>query len=256
MSRGTKTSRSTKGSAHFPRTYEKFANGFVELLLHPANGWLRQYFFCNGFTSPIGSIPELALDILAATQSEFLVRQDVFEGVQNKDKEFLIEYVKRNLARTRPKEDSLFSLLNALESRRLRKEVRALTTIFQTHRGPKPKISREEYGELLSTADTLAPLIEKLLKFSQNTQRTLDEMLTFWEKDHPEGSKFLRRNKLPFEKASADRQLLVRAKSLPKRAQVLADALAGSEFKLSLRTSLDIVRAQRKLIKNAPQIAD
>jgi hypothetical protein len=50
-----------------------------------------------------------------------------------------------------------------------------------------------------------------------------------------------------------DAKLYKRAKKIPQRARLLADALAGSDYGLSFRTSLDNVRTTRKRSLPSPE---
>jgi hypothetical protein len=100
---------------------------------------------------------------------------------------------------------------------------------------------------VLEAARLLEPAILKLLAFPKTT-RTLGEAVHYLRNDHPIACEFLTRHLQRFQQALDDPTLLVRAKEKTKgRAKVLAEAIAGADYKLQFSTSRERVRRARKL---------
>lgn len=234
-------------------TQKQFAETFADHLLIPENDWLRHFFTCDGFSRPINSHQDLAIAIIESRNWEFFVPVSLYEALKNRDKPALVKYLCQRIKKSSPSNASLDHILKLLHSRTLRDEVRKLASIFQLQRGPKPKIRRDEYGVLVARADALAPLIEKvLMNLDTKTKRSIREMLDYLTADHPDECAYLKRYVDYFEQALADTELLKRAHKRVRRARVLADALAGVEFKLRFRTSLDRVRSMRRSYSIGP----
>jgi hypothetical protein len=69
--------------------YTQFAQKFVNLMLQPDYEWLRHYFLTGGFTYPIGSVKQLAFDIVGATERDFFAPKETADAVLNRDHEKL-----------------------------------------------------------------------------------------------------------------------------------------------------------------------
>lgn len=227
--------------------YKRFAERFVDLMLDPDKYWLLQYFIHGGFTYSAHSLAELALDIIAAPDRLYLMPKDIFDAAIDGNREKLIAYVMSDLQETRPSVENLFRTLKALSASELRRSVEEAAGIFKLRRGPNPKIPVHKYPELAVRAAQLTPVIYKLLaELEQGTKKSLRDLLEFWKEDHPEACSFL----LPYlgrlQQALNDQGLIKRGAKIKSRARVLADALAGSDYGLTFRTSLDRVRSARK----------
>ena len=113
--------------------------------------------------------------------------------------------------------------------------------------GPRSRVPTHDYPKLARLGDNLAPVILILLQEqAAKTKRTMKEILEFRENDFPEESAFLLRHLLRLESVLKNKALLKRAKKLPTRARLIADAMAGSEYDLEPRTSVERTREGRR----------
>jgi hypothetical protein len=244
--------RIPKGQDQDPRPsdaeYTKFAEKFVDLMIHPDHPWLLHYFLAGGFTVFPQSIQELAVDIIREAQrGEFLVLKELADAAEARDRRRLIPLVKSSLVDTNPSSKSMDAILRALRPSALRGAIRELECIFKLQRGPNPKIPIHKYPELATRSDMLKPIIERLLlELKSATKVPISEFLKLWKIDHPEGCNFLLCHLSRLQQAMADPSLLKRGTKIKSRARVLADALAGTEYKLTFRTSLDRTAAARR----------
>lgn len=119
--------------------------------------------------------------------------------------------------------------------------------MFKGQRGPKPKIPKRDYPKLAARGDQLKPVIHKLLvELASGTKRAVSELFEFWKVDHAEACNFLLHHISRLERALKDQRLLKRATRIEARAALLADALAGSDYGLRFRTSIERTREGRR----------
>lgn len=124
----------------------------------------------------------------------------------------------------------------------------AAKNIFPTKPGPTPKAARREYPKMAQLGDRLAPVCEIVLsELQKETKHTVKEILDFVALDHPAEAAFLLKFLARFESALKDEKLASRAKGLKARARLMADAMAGAEYGLELRTSLERTREGRRM---------
>jgi hypothetical protein len=235
------------------RAYTRFADQFTDMILDPNKEWLIEYLMARGFeTVPTWeelNSDKFALSVLDKLRlGSWLVEQWLYEALRAKDREKLVPYFK-NLAQSGGlAKDDLDRLLAVGKSAVLRESLKKLGASFSSHRGPQPKLPVWRYSELLKTAELLKPAIQKVLELAGTTSRTLPETLQYLQKDHSLACEFLFRHSNVLEQALVDPRLLRRAKkSIPARARVLADAMAGKDHKLTFSTSIERVRQARRL---------
>lgn len=234
--------------------YEQFASEFVDLLLVPENEWLRCYFLKGGFTRPIQSISELAINIVQSIDAEVIMSAELLDALQSGDRKYLIGYVKTNLRKAQLSVAELSRIFRSLNSSKLRKTIIQTGNIFPADSGPAPKIPHYKYQEIADIGLQLAPVIEELLiGRDRRSRHSTEDILKHEMKDHPEACAFLLRHLHRLDEAFSDAKLYKRAKKIPQRARLLADALAGSDYGLSFRTSLDTVRDTRKRSLPSPE---
>jgi hypothetical protein len=88
--------------------------------------------------------------------------------------------------------------IDSTKSETLKRSLKGFRATFRFRRGPRPQVNREDYAILVTTAEFLRPAILKLLGELDSTTRTLREILTYLQKDHPEACKFLMRQPSAF----------------------------------------------------------
>jgi hypothetical protein len=228
--------------------YRQFAQRFVDLMLHPDHPWLLHYFLVGGFSYPLESSKDLALDIIDSTKRDFLAPKEKADAVLDRDREKMISLVNRDMEESKPDKKMLEKTFEALRPSALRRSIREAESIFKLHRGPNPKIPIHKYPELALWSARLTPVLEKLLReLESGSGRPISDYLEFWRKEHSEACDFLLRYLARLQQALGDAGLAKRGTKIKSRARVLADALAGSEYELTFRTSLERVRSARKL---------
>jgi hypothetical protein len=246
MKHKTTSENRNRKAEHFSAKYGGFAEQFADLVLHPDYDWLRRYFLAGGFTHPVGSARELAIDILRADGEGVLIPKETLDMVRNRDREKLIAFVRANLEQAKPNPDELFRHLQILHPTVLRREIKKMEGAFALHRGPIPKMPRHKHLELLELSDRLVLVLEKLLRELQSgTKRPISDFLLFWKQEHPKACSFLLKRLPLLHLALGDKGLQKRGIKIETRARVLADALAGSEY-WTLRTSYDRTTTARR----------
>lgn len=115
--------------------------------------------------------------------------------------------------------------------------------------GPASKLSPYEYPSLAELGDRLSPLVLLLLKEDAGSGRTLQQMIEYQNNDFPTESAFLLKHLDRLESILKDKALLKRAKKLPTRARLIADAIAGAEYDFEPRTSLERTRQGRRMAR-------
>lgn len=194
---------------------------------------------------------KFALDVLRCLEREpGLVEASVVKALTKRDRNALAAWILRHTIRCRLTTDQMALLLDCASSTTLRKSFKALRKTINSEPGAKPKISLEQYPELLETAERLRPALLKFLAIPK-TSRTLGETLSYLKKDHRRACEFLSRHIVHFQRALDDPKLRNRAKkSIKGRARVLAEAMAGSDYQLTFSTSREFLRKARLLSEN------
>ena len=234
--------------------YQQFAEHFIDAILDPVRPWLVEYLLKREFP-PTPSEDDIAsgrfaIKVHEAIDLEKLGPLWLYEAIQKRDKETLVPWAKREAMDRKLTKDEIRRQLDSTKSETLKRSLRGFRATFRFRRGPKPQIPRDDYVLLLTTAEFLRPAISKLLAELGSTTRTLREILTFLQKDHPEASKFLMRHEMTLEKALQDPALLKRAQYRPAaRARVIANAMAGCEYGLAFSTSIERVREAKLRLK-------
>lgn len=235
--------------------YRRFAEQFVDGLLDSKQPWITQYLLAGGFTR----IPtweklrsrKFAFEVQEALESDSdLWEEWLYEAITKRDRDKLIPYIVQRCELCEIDEDGMARLLASVTPTVLQASQKQLEKKFTFHPGAKAKIPLSQYPHLVKTAELLQPAILSFLKLPPTT-RTLPERLHYLRKDHPEASKFLTVYIDCFQEALHSRVLLQRAKkNIEARARVLAEALAGSEYKLKFSTSREYLREARLLAQN------
>jgi hypothetical protein len=173
--------------------------------------------------------------------------------IESKNRVALISTLRDNFFSGRPISRKEMSALFAfIDPSFVSNVFRQVADSFKMQQGRPAKLNPSDYPRLAARADSLFPLTHKILnELAQGTKKTLLELLTFWRTDYPEAAPFLLSFCDQFERAVADQGLQKRRKTLPGRARLLADALAGAEFGLTLKTSIERVGEVRRSVRRS-----
>ena len=160
----------------------------------------------------------------------------------------LLILIKEAFRRDPPTYDQAQRLLH-LDPRALwRKGLVEAAEPFKGERGIPAKIETTEYVDLAAWSDQLAPACKKILVDVEATPaRSLTVIVEGCRKEYPDTGTFLLRHIEQLESAMKDPELLNRVKKINTRARLLADAMAGAEYGLTLRTSIERARTGRRV---------
>jgi len=248
----------TKPQRRLPATqaeYQQFAEQFIDAVLDPVRPWLVEYLLKREFP-PVPSEDDiasgrLAIKIHEAISLDTLSPWWLYEAIQQRDRETLVPWAKHEAMDRKLTKDEIRRQLDSTKSETLKRSLKGFRATFRFRRGPKPQINRDDYVILLTTAEFLRPAVSKLLAERESTTRTLREILTYLQKDHPEACTFLMHHELTLETCLADPKLLARARHRPAaRARVIANAMAGCEYGLAFSTSIERVREAKLRLKH------
>lgn len=231
--------------------YQRFAEQFVDGILDSRQPWLVQYLLAGGFskipTEDEINSGDLALGILSLLERDWLVEQWKADAFRTRDRPPLVAWIKETISKQKRTKDEMSRLLACVNSKVLKRSLKALQKKLAFRPGANPKLPADQYSVVLGTAELLEPAISQFLAFPK-TSRSLGDTLHYLKKDHPKACEFLNRYVQRFHQALDDPALLQRAKkNTEARARVLAQAMAGSDYDLSFSTSRERVRQARRL---------
>jgi len=130
----------------------------------------------------------------------------------------------------------------------IRQEFEKVAKAIKRKVGPKPKANAADFPKMAALGSGLAPIIEKLLgELAAGTKSTIREHLVFWTKDHPTECEFLISHLARLEEILKNRDFLKRATRPKARARLIADAMAGTNYKP--RTAVERVREGRRRLR-------
>jgi hypothetical protein len=113
--------------------------------------------------------------------------------------------------------------------------------------GRKRKVSPEQWPVMLARSEALQPTIRALsMARHAAPKRDLTECLQYIAKDYPSTTEFLLKHEARFRQLYADKKLLGQVATEDSGYRLLADAMAGAEFDLSPRYSIQICRTARR----------
>jgi hypothetical protein len=122
--------------------------------------------------------------------------------------------------------------------------------------GRKRKISPEQWPVLLERSQQLQPAIWALIKAHRVVRkRSLNECLRYIEADYPEQTGFLLAREARLKQVLADKKLLGQVATEESTCRLVADAIAGAEFALSARYSLQLCRTARRNLSHRKRAA-
>jgi hypothetical protein len=249
--------------------YLRFAEQFVDLLVDRKRSWFVRYIVTGGLDRfptneeiDSGDFALRVLKHLKRLETE-LIEVSLYEALKTGDREMLVPYTKQWATEAAFSREDLRMLLKMGNSSTLQGSYKRLNSEFDFRPGGKIKISPAQYDKLLKRAEQLRPAIEKILRELSSTTHTLEKILDYCRKDRPAACNFLSLHLQRFQQALNDKRVMNRAtKRIVARAGVLADAMAGTEYRLAFSTSIEKVGEARRAARrqgppsNSPQISD
>jgi hypothetical protein len=130
----------------------------------------------------------------------------------------------------------------------LRKFLLAEADKFKGKQGPRPRLSPNSDKELVSRADSLYPVLLRVLReLELGTKRSVAEVLDFLLPDYESRVTYVRRHILKLEEVLRNPpKHLKDAKRIETRARLLAAGLAGCDDGYAFNTSVEKVRQARR----------
>lgn len=178
------------------------------------------------------------------------------DAVRDKDRTALVGFIRRGLLKDGVSArdarallafpEKISSFLGSELPRRLKKD-------FPVKLGRKANVQQRDYPEIAKMGERLAPVCELVVREqARKTKRTVPQILDFLAIDYPEEVSFLLKHLPRFEAVLKNKNLAKRATKTESRARIMADAMAGADFNLRPRTSLERARTGRRMLKRNP----
>ncbi|HEX2712765.1 MAG TPA: hypothetical protein VHM88_11150 [Candidatus Acidoferrales bacterium] len=129
-----------------------------------------------------------------------------------------------------------------------RKGLLEVAELFKGARGIPARIELSEYPEIAELGDRLTSACKKILvDLASTPNRSLTAIVEECREADAEAGTFLLRHLERLESALKDPGLLNRAKKVDTQARLLAYAMAGAQYDLTPRTSIERARTGRRL---------
>ncbi len=174
--------------------------------------------------------------------------KELAEATEKRDRGKIVAAFKAEILANPPNVGQALAVLQLNKPERWRSFLKGVGQAFKAKVGRKPKLPRGSFPELAAKSDQLFPVLKKLLSEQKTgTRRSIRELLRFWKKDHPEQCAFLLRHISRLELILKDTKLLKRATRLNSRARLIADVMAGADYELAFRTSIERAQEARRL---------
>ena len=217
---------------------EGLAEDFVDRLLDPFAPWFRQYLLAyapySKASKPLFQALGFASDLIG---SRF--EKGFCDALEEMDRPRMVALLTKQFIKDPIPKEQASAIFQMFEPSLWKQALRNSGSMFQIKRGAKPKIPRRDYAKLAAWGDKLVPVIGKLLgELESGTRHSPESLLEFWKKDYPQACIFLLHHLSRFRLALKDQGLRKRAQGIVARSRVLADALAGSDYKLRFSTSV------------------
>ena len=226
---------------------EEFAEAFVDKILDPSTPWIRMCLLA-GLENPELS-RELARRMGLPTDSfNTPWAQGLKDALERMDREKLVGLVKSEFLKDPLTKEQAHTLLTVDLGALMRNALQEGTRKFAAKRGRKPKAGRRDYVQIARWGDKLYPVCLRVLsELKSGTHRSVREHLELSKQDFPEAVTFLLHNLARFESTLKDKRLRKRAIRIESLARLLADGMAGADYGLTSRTSIERAREGRRM---------
>ena len=228
----------------------ELAETFIDMILDPANAWMREALLI-GLTLPKDYMELLGEKTgLKERPCDLHFDKKFLNALEKMDKQELIALMKAEFEQKPPTKQSAEALLKLFDQGLWKRGIQDFERQFKGRPGRRLKIPRRDYPKLVEWAEALFPVLLKLLSLIRlGSNLPLRDHLKALQDEHPRACRFLLHHISKLESALKNGSLRNRATGLESQAQLLADALAGADYKLSLRTSMERTREGRRLMR-------
>jgi hypothetical protein len=226
---------------------EEYAEVFVDKILDPSMPLLRTCMLA-GIESP-EALKELARRIgFSRDPANPTWAKDLKDALEKMDREKLVSLAKTELFSNPPTGEQARILPTVDFGALMRNATHEAARMFTAKRGRKPKAGRREYPKIAKLGDKLYPICLKMLTEQRfETHHSVRKLLELWKQDFPKACTFLLHHVGRFESMLKDKRLRKRATRIESFAHLLADGMAGADYGLKPRTSIERAREGRRL---------
>ncbi len=225
---------------------QQLAERMVDDLLSSSAAPSRQGFLRARKNPPLMRLAAEALGLPQRAQNtRWLI--EFGNALARKNRQKLLVLIKEALMKDPPTFDQA-QRLRQFDSRTIsRKGLLEAAELFKGDRGIPARIEPTEYPALAALGDQLTPACRRILVGYEATPScSITTIVEECRTEFAEAGTFLLRHIERLKSALEDRELLYRARKIDTRARLLADAMAGAEYDLSLRTAVERARTGRR----------
>lgn len=229
-----------------PGECEAFAEAFVDSLLKMPPFFLTGALLALENWNRTTEIPRKAGYKRGPSPASMLRLK---QALASKDRKRSIELVKAICFEYPPTPDHFDSFVKGDFSGSMRKAIEQLARQFTATRGRKRKVQRSQYREIAERGDSLYPVCLKIvIELRSSKHRSVSTLLQLWQDEFPNACPFLLSHLSRLEAALNDKRLGKRAKQIEPFARLIADGIAGAEYGLTARTSIERAREGRRML--------
>lgn len=176
-------------------------------------------------------------------------KQDFADAIERLDRERLIELLKLEcLKNPAPRAEAEFITkfdFGAL----IRETYKQASRDFPAKRGAKAKIARRDYAKIAALARELYPVcLMVVTELRTRKNLSVQKCLERCKREFPEECSFLLAHLGSLESVLNDDRLSQRAKGIESFARLAADGIAGANYGLEPRTSIERAREGRRML--------
>lgn len=233
-----------------PVECEEFAEAYVDKILDPSFGPLRPAMIT------VINDPERLKAVagymglpMPTTSPDPAWRQDFATAMQKMDRERLIVLIKTWCLKSPPKTAEADFVAKTDFGALIREAYKQASHEFPAKRGAKAKIAGREYPKIAKLAEKLYPVcLTVVTELRTRKNPSVQESLERCKREFPEECAFLLAHLPSFDSALSDEGLRQRAKGTESFARLVADGIAGADYELEPRTSIERVREGRRIL--------
>lgn len=233
-----------------PAECEEFAEAYADKVLDPSFAPLQPALI-KAISNPQtlkAVVGQMGLPMPAASPDPAW-RRDIADAIQKMDRERLIGLVKTWWLKNPPTRVEVDFIMKTDLGALIRETFKKVARDFPAKRGAKAKATRRDYPKIAKLAEKLYPVcLTVVTELRTRKNLSVHECLERCEREFPEECGFLLAHLRSFESALNDERLRQRAKGSDSFARLVADGIAGTDYGLEPRTSIERAREGRRLL--------
>ncbi|MHB8487390.1 MAG: hypothetical protein ACYDCM_16880 [Candidatus Acidiferrales bacterium] len=240
----------TKKDKLSPVECEDFAEAYANMILNPSWSWMRIQIVKMISSLKDSQTTKKILKLIGFPMPDTPEwAQDFADAVEKMDRVRLIAIIRAACSDSPPTRGMADFILKtdfgALARRSLLKAARQ----FSAKRGAKAKATRQDYARIAMIADEVYPVCLRIVtELKSGASPSVQQFLEQLTQDFPEACKFLQAHLSKFESVLRDKRLQERGKRIESFARLVADGVAGADYGLEPRTSIERAREGKRLL--------